>query len=352
MHPILTRPGRLGGYLVAALPVGAILSALLARPGGLTLPESAALAFPLTLLYAFLGLSAWYPCRNIPLARGRVPLLAATHGVAAVLTSAVWVLAGALLARLLGLAAPLSRLPALYPSQVPSLFAAGVLLYLLSVALHYVLVSIEAAREAERRESELRILAREAELAALKARVQPHFLFNSLNSISALVSADPARAREMCVTLADFLRKTLALGERTSVRVEEELSLAKSYLDVERIRFGSRLSLEEEIDPAGEKCLVPPLVLQPLLENAVVHGISTLTDGGVVRLETRRAGHRLRIVVENPFDPDVVPRPRGGLGLKIVRDRLAAVYGADAIFAAKRLPDRHLAVISIPARAQ
>ncbi|HJW13680.1 MAG TPA: histidine kinase, partial [Thermoanaerobaculia bacterium] len=192
--------------------------------------------------------------------------------------------------------------------------------------------------------------AREAELKALKAQVQPHFLFNCLNSISALTGSDPARAREMCVKLADFLRRSLAVGEKPSIPIGEEMSLARSYLEVERIRFGEKLVVEEELGPSGADCLVPPLLLQPLVENAVVHGISTLSGGGAVRLEASRSGNRLRIVIENPYDPGAPARPRGGLGLKIVRDRLSALYGSDAIFAARRLEDRHLAVISIPAR--
>jgi LytS/YehU family sensor histidine kinase len=237
-----------------------------------------------------------------------------------------------------------------YAVQVPSLVAVGVLLYLLSVALHYVLLAFEAARESERRESQLRLLAREAELKALKSQVQPHFLFNCLNSISALAGSDPARAREMCLGLAGFLRQSLAVGERVSITVGEELSLARSYLDVERIRFGKRLAVEETIEPSGEECMVPPLLLQPLVENAVVHGIATLAEGGAVRLEAGRTGNHLRIVIENPFDPEAPPHASSGLGLKMVRDRLSALYGPDAMFAARRLDGRHLAVISIPVR--
>src|SRR6266542_3991724 len=313
MHPILARKGRLLPYLAASAPLGALLTVLLARPGAYSLAQAAAVAFPLGIVYAFLGLSAWYPCRSLPLTRAKVPVLLASHGGAALVTSAAW---------------------------VPALFAVGVLLYLLSVALHYVLLAFEAAREAERREAELRLLAREAELKALKSQVQPHFLFNCLNSISALAGSDPVRAREMCLGLAGFLRRSLAVGEKSSIPVGEELSLARSYLDVERIRFGKRLAVEESVEPSGEDCLVPPLLLQPLVENAVVHGIATLAEGGAVRLEASRAGNRLRIVIENPFDPDAPARASSGLGLKMVRDR----------FAARRLQDRHLAIISIPAR--
>ncbi len=212
------------------------------------------------------------------------------------------------------------------------------------------LISFEAVRDREKKEAALALLAREAELHALKSRIQPHFLYNSLNAVSALIGRDAGRAREMCVGLAEFLRKSLAAGERPSIRVGEELALARHYLDVERIRFGSRLIVEEDVDAAGEECLVPPLLLQPLVENAVVHGIATLVDGGTVRVEARRAGHRLRIVIENPFDPEAPARPRNGLGLRIVRERLNALYGADAIFAARKVEGRHLAIISVPVR--
>jgi two-component system sensor histidine kinase AlgZ len=351
VHPILARKGRLLPYLAASAPLAAVLVAMLARPGALPLPEAAALALPMTLLFAFLGLSAFYPARSAPARAGRIGRLVATHALASSVTSAVWVFAGAGLARLLALAPAFADLPAGYAREVPLLFAAGVLLYLLSVALHYVLLEFEAAREAERRESALEILARQAELEALKAQIQPHFLFNSLNSISALVGTDPAKAREMCASLADFLRQTLSVGERRGIPLREEIALAMRYFDVERVRFGDRLSIETDASPEAESCVIPPLLLQPLVENAVVHGIATLPGGGVVRVEAERTGHRLRILIENPFDPDAPARPRSGLGLKIVRQRLSALYGGDALFAARRLDGRHLAILSIPIRA-
>ena len=349
MHPILARKGRLLPYLATSVPLAAVLTALLARPEALSVAQAAALSLPLAVVYAFLGLSAWYPCRSLPLTRDRGRLLV-SHGAAALVTSTAWILLGAGIARLLGAMMAFAGTAEGYAAQIPPLFAVGVLLYLLSVALHYVLLSFEAAREAERREAEQSLLAREAQLKALKAQVQPHFLFNCLNSISALTGSDPARAREMCVKLAGFLRLSLAVGEKASISIGEELSLARSYLEVEQVRFGTRLAVEEEIEPSGRGCLVPPLLLQPLVENAVVHGIATLPAGGAVRLEASRSGNRLRIVIENPYDPEAPPRPRGGFGLKIVRDRLAALYGSEAIFAARRLEDRHLAIISIPAR--
>jgi len=347
MHPILARKGRLVRLLLGVVPLAALLTGVLARPGAFTLAEGVSLALPLALVSLFLFLSVWYTCRAAPLRGPNVVRIGVTNVGAAVLTSAMWVLAGAGLSRLL---VPLwgADFPSRFAAQVPVLFSTGVLLYVLSLAFHSMLLASESARDAERRALEMQVLAREAELKALRSQIHPHFLFNSLNSISSLAGSDPPRAREMCLALSDFLRKSLALGERERIQVGEELDLAKAYLDVERLRFGTRLAVEEDVEPEGRACLVPPLLLQPLVENAVRHGIATRIEGGVIRLEARRTGNRLRIVIENPFDPEAPARAGTGVGLPNVRRRLAARYGSDALFAARRLADRYLVVLSLP----
>ena len=123
----------------------------------------------------------------------------------------------------------------------------GVLLYLLSAGLHYAALAAEESREAALRAAEAHTLARDAELHALRMQINPHFLFNSLHSIAALATLDGARAREMCIRLADFLRSSLGLGERESIPLREELALARSYLEVEQVRFGARLQFSEDI---------------------------------------------------------------------------------------------------------
>jgi LytS/YehU family sensor histidine kinase len=218
--------------------------------------------------------------------------------------------------------------------QLAPLFGMGVLLYLLSAGLHYAALAVEASHAAERRAAEARTLAREAELQALRAQINPHFLFNSLHSIAALATIDGARAREMCVRLSGFLRGTLALAGRESIPLREELALARGYLHVEQVRFGPRLRVEEEIEPLCEDCAVPALLLQPLVENAVKHGIAGLVEGGSIRLAARRSGASVSITVENAFDPET-PAPHNlGLGLAHVRRRLQVRYGEDAVLQA------------------
>jgi two-component system sensor histidine kinase AlgZ len=353
MHPILGQTRRLGLYLLAWVPIMAILWYLLASPGGLRPGEALVLAAPLSLVYAFFCLSAWYTCRSTPLESSSFGRIALTHLVAALVIASIWVLIAN------GMAVALANLEAFHDIDEKMahnyglLRASGVMIYLLAVGLHYVLVSVEHSREAEKREMQLRVLARDSELKALKAQVNPHFLFNSLNSISALTMSDAARAREMCVLLGDFLRKTLGLGAKPAIPLREELGLIRSYLAVEKVRYGTRLSLEEKVDPEALDYVVPPLLLQPLVENAVAHGISNLTEGGYIKLSAECDGEGetrdLAIRVENNFDPDMPRRKGTGVGLANVRQRLLTRYGNRGRFDARADGGHFRVAMALPA---
>src|SRR6267378_5568299 len=330
MHPILGHMRQLGLYLLAWIPLAVLLLYLLASPGGISLPQAMGMVLPLCLIYAFMCLSAWYSCRGAPLGTSTFSRLALTHLLAALVISGIWVLIARGLASVLASLQMFRGLDQRFAPDYPLLFASGVMIYLLAVALHYVLLSVEHARELEKREIQARVLARDSELKALKAQVNPHFLFNSLNSISALTNIDAGRARDMCVLLGDFLRMTLGLGEKTLVRFSEELELLQKYLAIEKVRFGDRLKMHENIQEESKACFLPPLLLQPLVENAVKHGIAGLPEGGDLRLSAERQNGRLVILVENSWDPDAPPRRFGGLGLKNVQQRLEARYGKEA----------------------
>jgi len=348
MHPLLTR-NRLGPYLLAWIPLAAILVVLTASGGTRSWLESCIVVLPLCVVYAFICLSAWYTAKSAPIQRTTLFRLTVEHIAAAALVSALWVA----LAR--AWVSVLSRTPA-FPGQSQRFaplwgpfFGAGFLLYLLAVAQHYALLSLEASREAEARAQETSILAREAELKALKAQVNPHFLFNSLNSISALTSIDPAKARQMCILLSEFLRMTLGLGEKNVIPLSEELGLLERFLAIEKVRFGTRLRVEERIQEESKAMLVPPLVLQRLVENAVVHGIANLPEGGAIRLRSECRDGRLNITVENTFDPDSTATRRNGMGLTNVRQRLEGRHGTEASLRADSNADQFRVQLSLPA---
>ena len=134
----------------------------------------------------------------------------------------------------------------------------------------------------------------------------------------------------MCLLLGEFLRTTLDVSARQRITLADELALAERYLNIEQVRFGSRLQIQRRVDDDAASCLVPPLLLQPLVENAVTHGIGRSLEGGLIRLDVSRRDGRLAIVVENPCEPDASAARPGGLGLDNVRRRLDAMFGRDA----------------------
>jgi two-component system sensor histidine kinase AlgZ len=330
MHPLLARKRSLVIYFLAWLPLSLFLAYLLRSAGHLTWSEAGSLALPLCLLYQFMCLSAWYSCKSAPLDNTNPLRLAITHGSAAAIITLLWIEIGRAFSYGLSRSTLFSGFDSRYRDAFPVLFAAGFLLYLLAVAYHYVVLSLQASREAETRVMATTVLARDAELKALKAQVNPHFLFNSLNSISALTTIDPLKAREMCILLAEFLRMTLGLGEKSSIPLGEELELLERFLAIEKVRFGQRLDMREDIQEQAKYALIPPLLLQPLVENAVAHGIANLLEGGSISLSARSTESRVTIVLENTCDLDAVSSRRGGRGLANVRSRLEARYGKQA----------------------
>jgi sensor histidine kinase YesM len=328
MHPIFGQSRRLLAYLGGALVVGLFLTAALARQG-LDWRDAAALVLPATIIYAFACLSALYVCLAAPLRTSSISRVLTTSGLAATLAAVVWI------AILRGWSAVLNRFTVTsfsaeqYGAQAAFLFTAGVLLFLLSLTVHYTLMAFDAVREAERRQLQAEVLARDAQLSALRAQLDPHFLYNSLNSINALTTTDPAGARRMCLMLGDFLRQTLRVGSSQWIPLADELALADRFLDIEQVRFGDRLRVERQTDVAAGVCRVPPLLLQPLVENAVTHGIAQSLDGGTIRIEVQRHDSTVSIAIENPYDAEA-RSARAGLGLRNVRQRIAALFGEGA----------------------
>lgn len=306
MHPLLAHPRRLAVYLLVWVPAAAVLAAWL-RAEGLPSPwRAAAAGLGLAWLLAALCLPAWYISRALPLRPQPWPALAA-HGLTAVAAGCLW-------------AAGAEAVLGSWRAGLLLVGLSGVLLYSLIVSASYIGMGVAKLRG-------MAVLAQQAELRALKAQINPHFLYNSLNSISALTASDPARAQEMCVRLGDFLRRTLGLGQQATVALERELELVHDYIAIEKIRFGDRLHYEEKVAAAVRGTLVPPLLLQPLVENAVVHGIAQLLEGGGIRLDAEYTGGGMRLIVRNPFDAEAPAPRRSGLGLANVRARLQASYG-------------------------
>ncbi len=189
----------------------------------------------------------------------------------------------------------------------------------------------QRVRALQHRERELLEMAATAQLAALRAQINPHFLFNSLNSIAQLIHVDPDRAEACVERLAAMFRYVLRHGEKDFVPLADELEMARAYLDIERARFGDRLQVETHVDPPSLQHLIPNLILQPLVENAVKHGLSRKRGGGTVRIDAIVTDSCLQLIVGD----DGLGMPEAalacvyerGIGLRNLRDRLERLYG-------------------------
>ena len=326
MHPVLTQLRRLLLYLTAWVPVAGLLAGLLVLSTDLGPTEAVVLAVPLSAVFAFICLSAWYICRAFPLAEQSFPRLVGIASGTALATSSLWVLLAYAWSILLGETPAFQGLEDRFVSTIPLLFGLGFVIYVASVVGHYLLIGFEVSAEAERAVLEARILAREIELKVLKAQIDPHFLFNSLNSVSSLIGSDPSGARKMCLLLAEFLRESLRYVNEQDISLADEVALVEKFLRIEQVRFGERLRTDLRIDPETAPGRVPPLLLQPLVENAVKHGVAHLIDGGTVRIAASRVGDDLKLLVENECDPDRPAPSQTGIGLDNVRNRIDVLF--------------------------
>jgi two-component system sensor histidine kinase AlgZ len=173
-----------------------------------------------------------------------------------------------------------------------------------------------------------------ARLAELQSRIRPHFLFNTLNTAISLVRSDPARAEGVLEDLAELFRVALESGGSGTTTLASEIDLAQRYLAIEALRFGERLELQWQLDPAADAARLPPLALQPLLENAVRHGIEPSETGGTVRVRTRAQLGRAEVVIDNSLPVGAAANPGHGLALANVRERLRLLHDLDAQFEA------------------
>jgi LytS/YehU family sensor histidine kinase len=197
----------------------------------------------------------------------------------------------------------------------------------LLAVLAVVISKLAGQEELSRREGQLLQLSKDAELAQLRQQLQPHFLFNSLNSIHALVLVSPQRAREMVLLLSDFLRGTLRSEGQSWINLSDELKYLSMYFDIERVRFGHRLLVAMEVAPEVELLKIPPLLVQPLVENAIKYGLYGTLGEVMIRVSCKKEENYLLVTVQNPFDSQDSGPEGIGFGLSSIERRLFLIFG-------------------------
>jgi len=215
--------------------------------------------------------------------------------------------------------------------SIPYRFGAGVLMYAFLGLGYYLIIIYRDLQEKAKAEARLSELLKESELNMLKSQINPHFLFNSLNSISSLTITDPSKAQEMVVNLSEFLRYSVSSNINTFTTLEKEMQNIRRYLEIEKIRFGEKLIFESVTDPACYTRHIPVMILQPLYENAIKHGVYESTE--TVRIVTSCQSHTdyFEIRISNDFDPSSPARKGAGIGLKNIRERLRLIYHNDSL---------------------
>ena len=208
-----------------------------------------------------------------------------------------------------------------------------------AIALRYFYVT-----DQWRRNIELRAAAR---VHALQARIRPHFLFNSMNTIAALTRSSPPQAEQAVQDLADLFRASLA-DPRQTITLADELEIARTYQRIEQLRLGSRLEVIWEVEALPGDARVPGLLLQPLLENAIYHGIEPRTAGGAVHIRGERSGALISVVVRNPLGVPPATRQGNHLALENIRERLALLYGARALVKAGAFGEEYIVTLRFP----
>lgn len=206
---------------------------------------------------------------------------------------------------------------------------------------------LEEQAEAVERETQMQQMAKEAELYHLRQQLQPHFLFNSLNSISALVKKQPEKAREMVLQLSDFLRATIK-DEKKWIKVSEEVAFLQLFLEIEKVRFGHRLQVQFISDEAAKDYKLPQLLVQPLLENAVKHSLYGLTGEVLINIEIKAISRGLLINIINPFDSKAGQPKGAGFGLEAVERRLFLIFGRYDLLQTRQADEQFYVQLLIP----
>lgn len=275
------------------------------------------------VLYPLLGSSIWYSIRYNSLEEVSAVRLIVFHLIAASILCGIWVYISYVIYQ------PFIKNNNNFLNEgLPSKIFAGYIMYVIYLIFFYAVNYYQSLKEKIKKESEYKALIREAELQALKSQINPHFLFNSLNSISSLTVSNPEKAQEMVINLSMFMRYSLMHNEKEMVSFSRELDNIKLYLSIEKVRFGKKLNAEFEIDAHCMEAEIPNMILQPLFENAIKYGVYETTDQVTIKTTCKCDGNLLRIAIVNDYDASTIKRRGEGIGLRNIRKRMEIIYNS------------------------
>ena len=327
IHPFVSNRRFLIVYYIVWLVLAIAHSLFLHHFFRASLELSIADSLLFNLIYSMIGLGLWFAVRYSQMETLDNYHLIVNHLSAVAVTFAIWLGIGYY--GMLSIPVLSENYQQFFRHTLVWRILFGIMIYVFWVLIYYVQMYYNNFREKITRESELKTSVKTAELNALKSQINPHFLFNSLNSISALTISEPEKAQEMVIKLSGFLRSSISKAPDGKCTLEEELENIYRYLDIEKVRFGQRLSITKDV---SKKCLdaeVPNMILQPLIENAIKHGVGESTQAVSLDIKADCFQGFLKVQLDNNFDPDGRPNKGTGIGMENIRQRMRLVYSRD-----------------------
>jgi len=335
LHPILKNRRNLIGYMIIWMIIGALNTFILVYFNDFGFVISILESLIFNILFAILSIGIWYPVYYTDIEKNRFSNFFTNHLAASSLAVGIWVWLSYVI--LTSLFANDEEYLNYLNSSIPWRIGIGFLFYVLIASNYYLFIYYQNFKDKLVRESELKTLVKESQLSSLKSQINPHFLFNSLNSISSLTMISPQRAQDMVINLSDFLRYSLSHKNESLTTFEKELQNIDRYLKIEKIRFGHRLNVEKEILEPCLRYYLPGLILQPLMENAVKYGIYESTEKSNIYIIATCSPEVLEIVIRNDYDPDFITKKGEGIGLSNVISRMKIQYNRDDLIKINRM---------------
>lgn len=298
------------------------------------------------LLFALIGIGIWYPVYYTDLEKNKLVNFLTNHLAAGSLAVGLWLWLGYLTLSII-FKENMEYIDLLNRSM-PWRIGVGFMQYSLLVLSYYLIIYYQNFKDKLTNESELKALVKESELSSLKSQINPHFLFNSLNSISSLTMISPDKAQEMVINLSEFLRYSLSNKEETLTTFEVELKNLERYLKIEKIRFGNRLQVEQQVNDNSRNLLIPGLLMQPIVENAIKYGVYESTEASNILIESSEIDNMLEVRVSNEYDPDYLVKKGAGIGIRNVSSRLKIIYGRDDLLRISKTENTFEIILSFP----
>jgi len=349
-HPILKSFKTIITYIVCWLAIGAIQSMIIYFNYSQLLSSSLVDGFIFNFSFAGLGIGIWFPTRYSKPVKHKLFNLLFNQLTTVVIVLFLWLIFN--ISVLQYLFFENAEYITFLTKSIPWRVISGLFYYSILVLIYYLLIYYTDLQDKLTNELRLKEMVKEAELNMLKSQINPHFLFNSLNSISSLTLTNPEKAQEMIIKLSDFLRYSVSQPDDKFTTLENEFNNISRYLDIEKIRFGNKLVYHYQLTPESLSVRIPVMILQPIYENAVKHGVYESIDTVTIHTATSLIHDMLIITIINNFEEHSKYQKSSGIGLKNIRERLKLIYQNDSLLKTNFENNKFKVELTIPIEKQ